>query len=157
MQVSASTSTAPTSSARWPITTSRTMAARRTPPQESPIVAVSAAGGFTRFVSRRSGERPDVFLQQRPGLVAGLLLHVTVEPGLLQRLPEGLYVGRIEDHALAGQVLGLVGGHVLPVAALGHRRGVEVLARQILQIVRQLVPVQVAERVMDAGPHVVAH
>src|SRR5215469_2039155 len=139
MAVSASTSTAPMNSAACPISMSRAKAARRTPTQDGAPGAVSAAEWLTRYVPRcsdhGSGQRPDILLQQRPGLVARLLLHLIVEPGLFQHFLERLRIGRVEDHALAGEVLPLVRRHLLPVLALDKRRGVEMLGRKVLQVV----------------------
>src|SRR5579885_942729 len=123
MQVSASTSTAPTNSATRPIRLSVAKAARRRPDHEDvmPIPAASAAWWLTRASPRGQPvaagscrQRPDVFFEQRPGFLAGLGFHLAVEAGFLQHFLERLHVGIIEGHALAGQVLDLVGGHLLP-------------------------------------------
>src|SRR5580692_10654745 len=127
MQVSASTNIAPISSAARPISISRPKAARRTPLHDMPISAASAAWWLTRSFSRCSGQRSDVFFKQRPCLVARFLLHLAIKPGLFQHVLKRLGVWRVEGHALAGQVLRLIRGHLLPVLALGERGGVEVL------------------------------
>src|SRR5580704_4241162 len=115
MQVSTSTSAAPINSAPTPIIRSAAKAARRTPPRAAP--AGAPAIGLETSLLMPSGSRQwaDVVLQQRPDLVAHLFLHVGIEPGFAQRLPERLGVGRIEGQPAGFQLvhLGLV--HHLPV------------------------------------------
>src|SRR5215469_665993 len=121
MQVSTSTRTAPMNSALRPISRSRPNAARRTPAQFMAASAASAICWVTRCLSPASGQRPGVFFEQRPGLVAHLLLAVGIEPGLLQRLLEGFGVRLVEDETGLGHLVGLGLVHFLPIGALGER------------------------------------
>src|SRR5271163_2094713 len=127
-------------SAARPISMSSPKAARRTPPHDTPISAASTAGWLTRYTSPRSGQRPGVFFEQAPGLVAHLLLDVGVEPGFAQRLLEWLGVGRVEGQPALGHLVDLGLVHDLPVGALGDRGVAEMLMRQLLQIGRQPLP-----------------
>ncbi len=88
--------------------------------------------------SRR--QRPDIFLQQRPGFVAGHLLHVRIEPGLRQHLAERLGVRRIERQPLARQVLPLARRHRDEDVTLLDRNLGEIAVAHLLQVRRQLLP-----------------
>src|SRR4051812_14310960 len=102
MQVSTSTSMAPTNSVTRPISLSAAKAVRRRPRHDMPIPMAAAAGSLMFAARARSGQGPGVFFQQCPGFVAHLLLDVGIEPGLPQRLLKRLGVGLVKGQPALG-------------------------------------------------------
>ena len=124
--------------------------------------ATAAQDGPARDVLRNGcrveahrGKRPDVFLQRRPCLVAGHLLHVRIEAGLRQHLAERLAIRSVEGQALARQVLLLVLRHHDEDITLLERDLREIAVAQLLKVWRQLLPRLDVERRVEPSPYMV--
>src|SRR5947209_5341558 len=83
---------------------------------------------------KASAQRADLLLENRPGLVAVFALPLCVKTGAAQGGAEFLRIGLVEGHALLGQLALQAVVELAYVLALLHRRLVEVILDDLLQV-----------------------
>src|SRR5882724_8200558 len=102
-----------------------------------------------------SGQLAGIFFEQRPGLVAELLLPFSIEARFRQHVAERRNLRFVENHPLADQFGPRVRIELLNVCALCNGRRIDVLRKDLAQVIRQPLPGRTAQDSPLTGPQMI--